>query len=122
MSPFAAFRAVIVHSCVLRHTLLSLLLACASGTPSGMDGFHNDITHLVVVDSLKQPLASKSDRRPVGMLHFQAELSYCLLLWGRCAETPPPLGFKYNRGHNYVPCTIVMFLLDVCPTWMRGVA
>jgi hypothetical protein len=54
---------------VLRHTLLSSLLACAFVTPSGIPWFHNDVTHFVVVDPLKQPLASKSDRRPVGTLH-----------------------------------------------------
>jgi hypothetical protein len=46
-----------------------MLLACALVvTPAGIPWFHNDVTHLVVVDSLKQPLASKSDRRPVGTL------------------------------------------------------
>jgi hypothetical protein len=29
---------------------------------------YHDVTHFVVVDPLRQPLASKSDRRPVGML------------------------------------------------------
>jgi hypothetical protein len=72
-SPFAAFRTVIVHSRVLRHTLLSSLLVCAFVTPSGIPWFHNDVMHFVVVDPLKQPLVSKSDRRPVGTLQCSGE-------------------------------------------------
>jgi hypothetical protein len=30
---------------------------------------YHDITHFVVVDPLRQPLVSKSDRHPVGTLH-----------------------------------------------------
>jgi hypothetical protein len=70
-SPFAAFRAVIVHSRVLRHTLLLLFACVCFVTPSGIPWFHNDVTHFVVVDPLKQPLVSKLDRRPVGTLHYR---------------------------------------------------
>jgi hypothetical protein len=41
--------------------------------PSSQSWFHNNIMHFVVVDPLKQPLASKSDRRPVGTLQWVAK-------------------------------------------------
>jgi hypothetical protein len=54
---------VIVYSRVLCHTLLFIWYPTVS----------HDITHFVVVDPLRQPLASKSDRHPVGTLHFTSD-------------------------------------------------
>jgi hypothetical protein len=56
--------------CASSHPLVirCLRVLAALVTPSGIPWFHNDVTHFVVVDPLKQPLASKSDRRPVGTL------------------------------------------------------
>jgi hypothetical protein len=59
-SPLSAFAQilVIVYLHVLCHTLLFIWYPTV---------YHN-VTHFVVVDPLRQPLASKSDRRPVGTL------------------------------------------------------
>jgi hypothetical protein len=47
------------------------LLACALSHPLVIryPTVYHDETYFVVVDPLRQPLASKSDRRPVGTLH-----------------------------------------------------
>jgi hypothetical protein len=69
------------YSCILGLSLVNLvlslplrsycLLACALSHPLVIwypTVYHNE-TYFVVVDPLRQPLASKSDRRPVGTLH-----------------------------------------------------
>jgi hypothetical protein len=90
--------------CASSHPLV-LLLACASVTPAGIPWFHNDITHLVVVDSLKQPLASKSDRRPVGTLHrycaLTADLAY---LESRLMELEKQWGETSSKKLGCIRC------------------
>jgi hypothetical protein len=71
---------------VLCHTLL------LSGIPIRYPTVYHDETYFVVIDPLRQPLASKSDRRPVGTLHTnQATNTYalfCRLLWRPLAASP----------------------------------
>jgi hypothetical protein len=70
------------YSCILGLSLVNLvlslplrshcLLACALSHPLVIryPTVYHDKTYFVVVDPLRQPLASKSDRRPVGTLQY----------------------------------------------------
>jgi hypothetical protein len=64
------------------------LLACALSHPLVIwyPTVYHDETYFVVVDPLRQPLASKSDRRPVGTLHNSL---IPLLLLPLCQQSYP---------------------------------